>query len=286
MFAVFLHELRRQQNPILGWGLTFAFLGWITAAAYNPLYESTQNWQGMLDSLPQGWAAFFGGSGLLFSTTSYLDISIFSYGLAILGFFSVLAGAGMLAGDEEAGRLDLVQSYPVSRTAQFAGRALAMMAATVLILVLFWAGFLPGLPGSKLEITLATLALPFLPLLAEMLLFSGFALWLSMVLPSRGMATMVAGILLIGGYFLSSLARIVTTLEPVARFSPYNYYQGAQAIDGLNLPWFFGLLGAAALLFLAAGWCYRRRDLRVSGEGGWRMPGWLLLRKKTKQPGE
>jgi ABC-2 type transport system permease protein len=280
MTAVFLHELNRLRNQILGWGLTFALLGWITAAAYNPLYESTQSWQGMLDSLPKGWAAFFGGSGMLFSANSYLDISIFSYGLAILGFFSVLAGAGMLAADEEAGRLDLIQAHPVSRTGQFAGRLLALVTATVLILVLFYAGFLPGLPGSKLDVTLGTLALPFLPLLAEMLLFSMLALFLSMVLPSRGMATMVSGFLLVGSYFLTSLARIVTTLKDIARLSPYNYYQGAQAIDGLNGGWLAGLVAAAALFLLAAWWCYRRRDLRVSGEGGWRLPAWLLPRKK------
>jgi ABC-2 type transport system permease protein len=280
MTAVFLHELNRLRNQILGWGLTFALLGWITAAAYNPLYESTQSWQGMLDSLPKGWAAFFGGSGMLFSANSYLDISIFSYGLAILGFFSVLAGAGMLAADEEAGRLDLIQAHPVSRTGQFAGRLLALVTATVLILVLFYAGFLPGLPGSKLDVTLGTLALPFLPLLAEMLLFSMLALFLSMVLPSRGMATMVSGFLLVGSYFLTSLARIVTTLKDIARLSPYNYYQGAQAIDGLNGGWLAGLVTAAALFLLAAWWCYSRRDLRVSGEGGWRLPAWLLPRKK------
>lgn len=273
MSAVFRHELRRLRGQILGWGLSFALLGWITVISYNPLIESGLGLQEMVDKLPPSVMAFFGESTSLFSAVGYLDMSLFSFVLAILGFFSVLAGAGMLVADEEAGRLDLIQSYPVSRTAQFAGRALALVVATVIILALFWAGFLPGLPGSKLEVTLLSLALPFLPLLAEMLLFSGFALWLSMVLPSRGMATMVAGFLLIGSYFLTSLARIVMTLKPVARFSPYNYYQGAQAIDGLDLQWFFGLLGIAALFFLAAWWCYRRRDLRVSGEGSWHMPG-------------
>jgi ABC-2 type transport system permease protein len=280
MAAVFLHEFRRLRGAILGWGLTFAFFGWITAVAYNPLYDSYREIQKMLDSFPNSVMAFFGESTDIVSTVGYLDISLFSFGLAILGFFSVLAGAGLLVADEEAGRLDLLQAHPVSRTAQFAGRVLALTAATMLILLLCYAGFLPGLPGSNLDITLLSLALPFLPLLVEMLLFSGLALWLSMVLPSRAAAAMTAGILLIGSYFLTSLARLVHSLRGVARLSPYNYYQGAQAIDGLNGEWLLGLTIAAAVFFLAAGICYLRRDLRVSGEGGWRLPGRLRLRRK------
>ena len=38
-------------------------------------------------------------------------------------------------------------------------------------------------------------------------------------------------------------------------------------------------MAAATLFSLAAWWLYRRRDLRVSGEGNWRLPGFSFKRR-------
>ena len=73
---------------------------------------------------------------------------------------------------------------------------------------------------------------------------------------------------------IRTLARLDKGLEPAARFSPIYYYQSGDAIEGLKGRWLTGL-GAAAGLFVAlAWWCFKRRDIRVVGEGGWRWPVW------------
>jgi ABC-2 type transport system permease protein len=282
MIPIFRHELGRLRGQIIGWGASFALLGWITVFSYNALVGSGSAIQQLMDSYPKELMAFFGNPADMFSGPGYLDLAVLSYSLVILGFFSVLAGGGLLAGDEEAGRLDLIQAYPVSRTALFAGRVLALLTATGAILACFWLGCILGLPGSKLEATPGSLILPFLSLFAEMMLFAGLACWLGMVLPSRGMAVMTAGILLVASYFVTSLARIVDTLKDIARASPYGIYQSAYAIDGLNTTWFVELLAIAGLLFLAAWWSYLRRDLRVSGEGSWRRS--FAFRRKLPKP--
>ncbi len=61
-------------------------------------------------------------------------------------------------------------------------------------------------------------------------------------------------------------------IEPFAKLSPMYYYQGGEAIDGLNVGWLAGLLGMALLWALLAWWRFERRDIRVGGEGGWRRP--------------
>src|SRR5262249_50436374 len=68
------------------------------------------------------------------------------------------------------------------------------------------------------------------------------------------------------------LARLDKGMEPVARFSPIFYYQSGDAIEGLNCWWLTGLGMAAALFVALAWWCFERRDIRVVGEGGWRLP--------------
>lgn len=61
-------------------------------------------------------------------------------------------------------------------------------------------------------------------------------------------------------------------------------YQGGWALEGLdwrNLLW---LLAFAALFAVLAWLFFLRRDIRVSGEGSWRLPGWR--RRLGKRGGE
>ena len=84
---------------------------------------------------------------------------------------------------------------------------------------------------------------------------------------------MISGILMVASFFITALARLDENLETVAKISPMNYYQGGMAIDGLKWGWVIGLLGISALFVLIAWWRFERRDIRVGGEGGWRLTG-------------
>jgi ABC-2 type transport system permease protein len=97
-----------------------------------------------------------------------------------------------------------------------------------------------------------------------------------MLLPSRRLASMAAGLLLVASFFLPGFATLNENLETVARFSPLEYYQTQEAFAGLNREWLFGLLAAAAVFALLAWWRFVRRDIRVGGEGGWRLDQKIL----------
>jgi ABC-2 type transport system permease protein len=219
--------------------------------------------------------AFFGAADAaltMFTPEGFLSFEFFSLMPVVLGIFAVLLGSGLLASDEESGRLDLILAHPVSRSQLFAGRLLAFVTATIIVLALIWLGFLTSMSWSTFEIAPVKLWLPFLSLLAVLLVFSTLALLLSMVLPSRGLAASVSGLLLVASYFVTSLARINENLERIADFSPLDYYQTEQAFNDFNVRWFAGLLLVALLFALAAWWRFQRRDIRVGGEGGWQAP--------------
>ena len=152
------------------------------------------------------------------------------------------------------------------------------MVALVAILALAWLGLAVVLLGSSLDVGPGQLALPFLSLLAVLLLFGALALFLSMVLPSRRAAASVAGLLLVASYVLSSLASIDESVRGAARLLPLHYYQGAAALEGMNWSWLGWLLGVSALLGLAAWRLFERRDIHVGGEGGWRLPAFAPRR--------
>jgi ABC-2 type transport system permease protein len=241
----------------------------------------------MVDAFPKELMAFFSTSDMseMFTPSGFLNIEYFSYMPIIIGIFAILAGSGMLAGDEESGTMDLILAHPVSRTALFVGRSLAFLVATIGILAINWGGFLIGLPGSGLGLNALELGWPFISLFAQLVLYGTLALVLSMLLPSRRMAAMTSGILMVASFFITALARLDENLETLAKISPLNYYQGGQAIDGLKWGWVIGLLGISALFVLIAWWRFERRDIRVGGEGGWRTPMVLRLRKRQLTAG-
>jgi ABC-2 type transport system permease protein len=281
---IFRYAFARFRGQILGWGISLALLGGYLVSFYDTIAGQREMFEQLMASYPPELWAFFGGMTDLLTPEGFLGMEFFSYMPIILGIFAVLMGSGLLASDEEKGVLDLVMAHPVSRTALFTGRLLAFVTATVGILVIVWLGFMVGMNWSMIDLGWGEMALPFLTLLAELLLFGTLALLLSMALPSRRLAAMVSGLLLVASFFITSLARIDQDLETVARLSPLNYYQGTGAISGLNGEWFGGLMVAAVIFALLAWWRFERRDIRVGGEGGWRLPSLSLpLRRRNRR---
>jgi len=278
MWTELRYAFNRFRGQILGWGLSIAALGLFLIPFYDVFMEQKQGMLKLLESYPKGLMAFFGDMANFFSPAGYLD-TYFSYMPIIVGIFAVLAGSGLVAGDEESGRLDLVLAHPVGRTGLFFGRLAAFVITAAGIMAIGWFGFAVTLGTTSLDVTWGGMARPFVTLLAQILLYGALALLLSMLLPSRRLAATTAGMVLVASYFLTSLSRINADLKAIARLLPQDYYQGGKAVEGLNLTWLLGLLAVSAVLALLAWVLFLRRDIRVSGEGGWRLPGWLLWRR-------
>jgi ABC-2 type transport system permease protein len=272
MKTIFRYRLARLRGQILGWGVALALLGLFMAQFYGTIVDQAEQFEQLMESYPKELMAFFGDFSELTTPSGYLNLEYFVLMPLILGVFAVLMGSGLLVSDEESGRLDLIMAHPISRTALFWGRALAFGVATLVILALAWLGIYLPTSWTPLHVSWSGLTAAFLSLLGVLALFGTLALLLSMLLPSRRMTAMVAGLALVGSYFITSLARINTDLETLANLSPLNYYQGGEAIDGLNVTWVVGLLAAAILFAILAWWRFQRRDIRVGGEGGWQRP--------------
>ena len=282
MLTTLRYALVQFRGQILGWGLGIAALGFFLVPFYDVFMEQQADLMQMLESYPPEFLAFFGGDAASMATPDgYLGMYGFSMLPVILGIFALIAGSGLLASDEENGRLDLIVAHPVSRAALFWGRLAGFVVSTVAILILGWLGFAILLGGSSLDVSWGEMAIPFLPLLAQVLVYGTLALLFSMLLPARRLAAMAAGLVMVVSYFSSSMATLNESLAAVARFLPYDYYQGGDALSGLNFTWFLGLLAVSAVLALLAWWRFQRRDIRVGGEGGWRLPS-LPLRRRVE----
>ena len=282
MWPIFRYELARFRWQIIGWGGALFVIGLLVMPLYDVVLQQREQLEQLMKRLPPAFAAFFGNINAIFRPEGFLSVRYFMLMPLVLGIFAILAGSGLLAADEEKGILDLVLAHPVSRSALYLGRLAALVAATLAILVIGWLGLVVPMRWSSLDVGWGTLVLPFLSLLAVLLVFGTLALVFSMILPSRRQAGMMSGLLLVASYFITSFARINKDLEPLAKLSPLDYYQSGEAIMGFNGRWFAGLLTVAGLLAALAWWRFERRDIRVSGEGVWRLP--LLRRRHGGSP--
>jgi ABC-type Na+ efflux pump permease subunit len=70
--------------------------------------------------------AFFENMYRITTPVGFIDVYYFSYLHLIIGILAISAGAGLVAADEERGVLDLIMAHPISRTALFLGRWLAL----------------------------------------------------------------------------------------------------------------------------------------------------------------
>jgi predicted permease len=96
-------------------------------------------------------------------------------------------------------------------------------------------------------------------------------LLLSLLLPSQQWAAMTSGLVLVVSYFLTSLSKLSEKLRPIEIYFPMHYYQGGQALTKMIWGWFGILIGFSIIFSLIALWLFERRDIRVSGESGWRL---------------
>ena len=280
LWITFCYTFKSLRGQTLGWGLGLALYGLMIVSMYDTMAAQQDQLQQMIASYPQEFLAFFGGdANSLITPAGFLGMYAFSMMPVIIGVFAVLAGSGLIVSDEERGRLDLIITHPVGRSAFFFGRALGILAASVSIMLLGWLGFSLMLGSSSLGFSWGQMLVPFLALLVQTLIYATLALLLSMLLPSRNLSAMLTGLILVTSYFVSSLSFMDERLATLAKLMPYHYFQTALSFAELNLGWLFALLGAAVLMTLFAWLRFLRRDIRLSGEGSWRLP---LLSKHRK----
>ena len=279
LWITFRYTFRGLRGQTLGWGLGLALYGLMIVSMYDSMAAQSDQLQQLIASYPEEFLAFFGGdANSLVTPAGFLGMYAFSMMPLIIGIFAVLAGSGLIASDEERGRLDLIITHPVGRTPFFFGRILGVLAACLAIHLLGWLGFSLMLGRSSLDFSWVEMLVPFLSLFAQTLVYVTLGLLLSMLLPSRGLAAMLTGLVLVASYFGSSLSFMDERLEALAKLLPYHYFQTVLSLAELNIGWLFGLLGAALLMTLLAWWRFLQRDIRLSGEGSWHIP--LLTRRR------
>ncbi len=282
MWNNFKHTLVRSKWQIVGWGLVLGFYGAYMVTFYDNLMGMQDQFMDLISSYPPELLAAVGVTtpDELFSVSGYLNTYVYSYMPLIVGVLAVLAGSGLLVSDEEDGVLDLIMGHPVSRVRLIIGRLAAFALTLTVVSAMLWIGIVIGSLVVDIGFGVVELVWPSVSLLVTLIFFGTLSLLASMLLPSRKIAAMVAGVILAASFLLTMFGNLDPTLSTFADFSPLTYYQGGRALESVEWTWLAALLGISAAFSAVAVWRFQRREIRVAGEGGFNLPR-LRLRRKT-----
>jgi ABC-2 type transport system permease protein len=271
--SVFLKTLRDYRIPILGWGIGMGLVVVSPMASVAALMTTPQARE-QLVSL----AATFAWNADPVAVATIGGYATFKIGIFIflIVVWPILAGSGMLRGEEERGSLDVLLSVPRPRFRVALEKLAAMWTALLAMGLLIGAVAFGGGQKFGADFGLGDALLFGLNLALICAVFGGLALLISQFTQERGPAAgSTAGLLLIF-IVMDMVHRVAPNAEWISRLSPVYYYNLSKALVpsyGVNAAamLLLALLGAA--LGGAGVWLFAHRDVG----GTVPLPRWLRL---------
>jgi ABC-2 type transport system permease protein len=260
--VLFAKTLRDQKRALIGWGIGVA----ATAAMYVAFFPTIRRSAGSLDkylqTLPDAVKQILGNQA--FSTPAgYLRSEIFSIlGPILFLVFAIGAGSRTIAGEEEAGTLDLLLSTPIRRRQVLADKAAALLATCVGLAAVLWATVDLIGPVAGLHIAAAKLGAACLMLLLVALSFGTVALALGCLTGRRSLALGITSAYAVFAFVINSLATAVTALKPLRPLSLFRWYlEPDPLVGGVHAGNVLVFVAVAAVALVVAFAAFERRDL-------------------------
>lgn len=224
--SVYGKSLRDGRRALLGWviGIT------ATAAVYGSFYP-TYRQPGMVESIERFPAGLMRVAGVqdLGSPAGYLQSTVFGLVVPLLAVvFAIALGSRAVAGDEEAGTMELVLAHPVARARLVLERFAAMVTALVLVGVAVFAVMLVVDRLTGLDLPSSRLGAAAVHLVLLALCFGTLALAAGAVTGERGPVLAVTAGLAVLSYLANTLA--VDWLPWARHASVFFYYSGGQPL--------------------------------------------------------
>jgi ABC-2 type transport system permease protein len=194
----------------------------------------------------------------------YVQWRVFGFLPLVFGFWALIAGSGVIRGEEERGLLELWLGTGISRARLAAARATAFVLAAGAAILIACALTALGANAAGSPLPLAGLLADGAALLALSATCFAIALTLAQLVDSRRAAAGAGAILLLGLFLLNSLGR---TLDGPAHFrglSPFFYADQTEGLSpGGQIDWAstIGLSLAAVVVTALASLAFSRRDL-------------------------
>ena len=263
LHSVFGKSIWDARRTLPGWTVAIVAVG-LMYAAFWPSMRSPEMAEAFA-AYPQDVLAAF-NSGNLTTPQGYLGGAV--YGLLVpllMAVFAIAWGARSVAGDEQAGTLDLVLAHPVSRRSlalqRFAGMLLGI---TVVSLVLFAAMLALRGPFELDAVAVSGFVAIHLQLALFGAFFGALAFAAGAATGSKAIALGTSAGTAVVTYLANSVFPQVDALAWTRDLSPFHWYLGGDPLTGGVQPGGVAALVAGTVILVAAGTArFTRRDLNA-----------------------
>lgn len=246
----------------VGWAVAFVLMI-VSTVAFWPAFQGSTGLKEVLAQLPPGMLEAFGMEDFG-SPAGYLKGGLYDVVIPLM-----FAAAGVMfansatAAEEDSGRLELWLTQPVTRSAVFGGRVLAVLGWLAVQALVTLVSQLASDAAFGLEIANA-------PVVATVLLctllgavFAGVAIAVAGFIARPGLVLAIGLGLALAGYLVAALFPLSNALEGWAWLSPWDWAMGGDPLaNPTEAARFIALAGVAGVLILVGGIAFARRDVR------------------------
>jgi ABC-2 type transport system permease protein len=251
-----------QRRALLGWAIGFIAVSIVYGGFYP--FASTPEYAELIDSLPAGLADAFGWDEIS-TPHGYLGSTVFGLlGPVLVIIMAIGFGAKAIAGNEEAGHLEMLIAQPVARSRVVAQRAVALFITTVMGGLAVFVSILAIRGPVDLDLSIGNIAVTSLNLALLGAVFGTLALLVGGIVGRRGLVLGVSAVVAVATYLANGLAPQVESLAWLQDLSPFHWFNSTATLrDGVDWPMTL-LLAAVSLIFVAgATVAFNRRDVGV-----------------------
>jgi ABC-2 type transport system permease protein len=257
--------LRDHRRALACWCVgVAAYVGLI--AAIFPSIEGSPEFDELLESYPEILKSLFGiaEGGSITSGPGFLDAELFSFMLPLFVLLVAIgSGARTFAGEEDAGRLELVLAYPVRRRDAVLAKGLAVGSEVVVVSATAGLAMIVLDPVAGLDLASGRILAATASLVALGLVHGWLALSVGAATSSRALSIGVPAGLAAAAYLVNGLHGIAGWLDPVRFFSSF-WLVGSSPLQGGADALGIVLVAAVGVVVLGAGsLLVERRDLET-----------------------
>ncbi len=236
--------------------------GWLLLFFYSQFSEALRQLATQSPFLKQ-FTNF--GSGNLFTVSGAITLGTqHPLLIALIGIFAVGGAALAIAGERQAGTLEVLLARPLPRRSYLLTQLVAISAMVALLIAALLVGMAIGAISQGLtgELDLARFPLIWLNGVLLWWAFSSFSLAVSASFDRPGPAIGLSLAFLLANYFLEILGSFWTDARWAQEYSLFHHFEPGEILAGKGDPFDLALLVAVILVPLAfALWNFQRRDL-------------------------
>lgn len=262
---LFRRGVRDHRRALAAWCVGVVAYCALVAAIF-PSIESSPDFDQLIENYPDVLKKLFGiaEGGSITSGAGYLDVELFSFMLPLLVLvLAIGSGARTFAGEEDAGRLELVLAYPVRRRDSVLAKGLAVAVEVVILCIAAGVAILALDPLFGLDLSFADVAAAIASLAALGLAYGWLALAVGAAFPSRALAVGVAAGAAAAAYLVDGLHELAGWLDPFRFVSPFWLVGSSPLQGGVDVLGVAVVLVAAMGVLVAGAVLVERRDLEV-----------------------